>query len=116
MQRNYRVLCFFIVFLFSSILSFSQTVKLAGKIVDAETGAPLVGASIVINGTSKGTVADVEGRFFLQMEKGKQYSLKISSVGYQSKDISEVSADGNTLEISLQKTTGTLEAVVVSTS
>ena len=102
----------------SPVFLFAQNIKLSGKIVDAETGAPLVGASIGINGSNKGTVADVEGRFFLQLEKGKQYSLKVSSVGYQPKDIADVSADnnGNLLEISLQKATKNLEAVVVTSS
>ena len=97
---------------------FAQNIKLAGKVVDAETGAPLVGASITINGSNKGTVADVEGKFFLQLEQGKQYSLKISSVGYQAKDISDVSVNNNTntLEVSLQKAAATLDAVVVTTS
>ena len=102
----------------SPVFLLAQNAKLSGKVVDAETGAPLVGASIGINGSNKGTIADVEGRFFLQLEKGKQYSLKVSSVGYQPKDIADVSADnnGNLLEISLQKATKNLEAVVVTSS
>jgi TonB-dependent receptor len=107
-----------LLFILLSVFAIAQNSKLVGKVVDAETGAPLVGASVAINGTSRGTTADVEGRFFLQLEKGKQYSLKISSVGYQPKNITDVTGDnnGNTLEIALKKATASLEAVVVTSS
>src|SRR4051812_10171347 len=93
----------------------AQTARLAGKVTDAESGAPLVGATITYGG-SKGATSDVEGNFFLQLEQGKKYEVKITSVGYQPKVISEVQLSDNapTLTISLERTTGQLTAVVVT--
>lgn len=103
------------------VLTFSithaQNAKLAGKVTDAETGAPLVGATIAYGGT-RGVNTDVEGNFFLSLEEGKKYEVKISSVGYQQKVLSDVqvSADASTLAVSLERTTGQLTAVVVTST
>ena len=115
---GFRFLYLFTFFILISSLAFTQTIKLSGKVTDAETTTPLVGASVTISGSTKGTVTDVEGRFFIQVEQGKQYSIKISSVGYQPKELSDISAANanSSLEISLEKSTATLEAVVVTSN
>ena len=54
--------------------------KISGQVLDAETGAPIVGASVVVVQTKKGTTTDVEGRFFLQLPSGSTFSIQIGSV------------------------------------
>ena len=51
-------------------LVFSQTIKLSGRVTDAETTAPLVGASVTLSNSNKGVITDVEGKFFIQVEQG----------------------------------------------
>lgn len=115
-----ELLIILLVFLISSV-TFAQTrlAKISGKVVDAETNNPIVGVSVVNESTKAGVNTDVEGTFFLQLEKGKKYSIKISSVGYQSKLISDVQITEGaapTLNVSLEKANTQLSAVVVTTS
>lgn len=65
-------------------MSFAQVVK--GKIVDSQNQMELIGATVVIEGTSKGTAAGLDGSFSLQVPTGEQ-TLKISFVGYIDKTI-----------------------------
>ena len=46
----------------SAATAFAQT-TVKGQVVDAETGEPLVGAAIMVEGTSQGTVTDLDGHF-----------------------------------------------------
>jgi iron complex outermembrane receptor protein len=67
---------------FLPFISWAQY-NISGKLLSDESGEPLIGANIVIKGTNKGTVADLEGQFKLQnLEQGNK-TLLISMVGYQ---------------------------------
>ncbi len=101
---------------------FSQSttsIKLSGKITDAVTTSPVVGASVVISSTKKGTKTDVEGNFFLQVIAGENYTIEISSVGYQSKVVNDIklqSNDNAAVNVALQPVTAELNTVVVTSS
>ena len=70
--------------------------KISGKVTDA-SGEPLIGSSVLVKGTSNGTLVGNDGSFSLDnVPKGS--TLVVSFVGHQSK---EVAADGN-LSISLE--------------
>lgn len=58
----------------------AQVAKVAGKITDATTGEPLIGANIVY-AQGKGTSADLDGNYVLTLEPGA-YTLSCSFVGY----------------------------------
>jgi hypothetical protein len=95
----------------------AQNAKLAGKVTDAQTGTPLVGATILY-GSSKGVNTDVEGNFFIPVEKGKNYEISVTSVGYQQKVLNDVqvSDDAPLLAITLERATAQLSTVVVTSS
>lgn len=113
----YRKLITLLSFLVTVLVTQAQTTKFSGKVTDAESGAPLVGATISYAG-SKGITSDVEGAFFLLLEKGKKYEIKITSVGYQPKVLSDVQApdDASLLTVALERATGQLTAVVVTST
>ena len=67
--------------LFSIISIFSQRVILRGIINDVATKEALVGASIVVKNTTRGTITDLDGKYQLELEKGN-YDIVISYVGY----------------------------------
>ena len=92
----------------SLILTINGTVK------DGATQEPIVGASVLLKGTSKGSITDVSGNFSLAIdEKEKNGILVISFVGY---DKQEVSLNGQvTINIAL-KSGANLDEVVVSAS
>ena len=59
--------------------SVQQTKTVTGLVVD-ETGEPVIGASVVVEGTTKGTITDFAGKFALQVPPGKK--VVISFAGY----------------------------------
>ena len=66
-----------------SVGAFSQsTVK--GSVKDA-SGEPIIGASVLINGTSNGTVTDLDGNFSLSVQPGQ--TLTISYIGYKKQQV-----------------------------
>ncbi|WP_103020457.1 TonB-dependent receptor [Salinibacter altiplanensis] len=84
-----------------------------GRVLDAETGDPLSGANVQVLGTERGTTADTDGRFSVQVQAGT-VSLRASFVGYtsQRKDV-EVDVD-ETVQVRLRLQAGsTLDDVVV---
>lgn len=83
---------------------------LKGKVIDAETDEPIVGGTIIVEGGSKGTVTDLEGRFELTVD-GKARRLRVSFLGYEPKTI-EI-GNQNQFTISLSPKEGVLEEVVV---
>lgn len=68
-----------------------QNKVISGIVID-ENGDPLPGTSIVIKGTTTGTVADQEGKFELEVPEGIEFALVASFVGYQTK-VNEVTID-----------------------
>jgi len=97
-----------IVFLFLSGLAFGQ-VRVTGTVYDDE-GATLPGVSVVIPGTSTGTITDIEGHYSLQVS-GTSQSLKFSFVGFQPVT---VALDGKTtLNVTLKADTEEISEVVV---
>ncbi|MDZ7317376.1 MAG: TonB-dependent receptor [candidate division KSB1 bacterium] len=66
------------------------TGKIAGKVVDTETGEPLPGANIIIEGTQMGAAANLQGEFIIINVPPGVYTLKISMMGYKTQVRSNV--------------------------
>ena len=67
-----------------SVGAFAQsTVK--GTVKDA-SGEPIIGASVLVNGTTEGTVTDLDGNFTLDVKPGA--TLTISYIGYKKQEVS----------------------------
>ena len=65
-------------------LTFAQTTgKIAGKVIDLETKDALAGANVVIEGTTKGAAADLDGTFFIINVPPGAYTLKVTMIGYE---------------------------------
>jgi hypothetical protein len=84
--------------------------KIQGVITDA-SGEPLVGASIVIKGTTKGTITDIEGKYTLDVLPNQRSSnLVVSYVGYMTEEVPV----GNSVFSNVQLNEATLNEVVVT--
>ena len=70
--------------------------KIAGKVVEAETGEPLPGVNVVIQGTTQGTTTDVEGDYFIANLAPGEYALRASFVGFTSVVVEDVRVRSNT--------------------
>ncbi len=84
---------FFVALLMLFILSgavYAQIGKIDGVVVDSETGEPVVGASVLVVGTTMGAAAGGDGYFSIINIRPGSYTLRISAVGYTSQTIEEV--------------------------
>ncbi|MBL3657775.1 TonB-dependent receptor [Fulvivirga sediminis] len=96
--------------------AFAQKGFLRGKVTDAETGEPLIGATISKQGSTTGSVADFEGNYSLSLEPGN-HTITVQFVSYQTKTIADVvieSGKVNKLDISLGSDVEELAEVVVT--
>lgn len=71
----------------------AQQYKLRGTVADATTGETLIGANVVLKGTTIGTTTDIDGRFELLVNELPPYTLVISFVGYTSQEVEVRSLD-----------------------
>lgn len=74
------------LFLFTVQIGWSQR-TVSGTVTDAETKEPLIGASILVEGTTTGTISDIDGNFSLQVPEGATV-LAVSYTGYQPQNVS----------------------------
>ncbi len=73
----------FIFLLFYGTTFAGTTGKITGRVVDAETGEPLVGANVVVVGSFRGAATDLEGEYIILNLSPGIYSVTISVMGYQ---------------------------------
>ncbi len=83
---------------------------ISGRITD-QNGEPLYGVSVLVEGTSNGTITDIQGKYSLKINAGDK-ALKISYVGMKSRNIAL--GKGNTYNIALQEDRNILKDVVVT--
>lgn len=90
-----------------SVKSFTGNIE--GYITDASTGEPLIGCTVMIKGTTKGTVSNVDGKFILEAPSPNS-TITFSYIGYKPLEIPANSSFANIkLELSEQQ----LDEVVV---
>ncbi len=83
-----KILLMMLPLFFIGNIIWAQNRPLTGTVKNSENGAAIVGASVVIKGTTKGTVTNNDGKFTLDVPtKGNNNVLVISSVGFTSTEI-----------------------------
>ena len=88
--------------------SVSSTKNISGVVKD-ETGEPVIGANVVVKGTTNGTVTDMNGRYSLEVPEGGV--LQISYIGYNTQEVKVGS--GDVVNVSLREDSEALDEVVV---
>lgn len=110
MKKSYRI---WIAMLLLCITQYAwaQDRTISGTVTDAADGSPIVGANVLLKGTTIGTITNIDGNYQLSVS-GEENTLTISYVGYESIDI-EV-GNRTTVDISLNADIETLSEVVVT--
>lgn len=98
-----------IITLFVPLFLFAQNLSVTGVIKDNETKEPLPGATVVVVGTTQGTISDFDGNYTISALSGA--SLSFSSLGYQTQVV--IVGQDETLDISLLGNNELDEIVVV---
>jgi len=98
-----------ILFLFSPMVT-AQSLSISGKVIDKNSQEPVIGASVLIEGTSNGTITDLDGNFMLSNVPSKG-NLVVSYIGYATQTLP---INGRTsFSVVLAEDTETLDEVVV---
>ena len=107
-RKNSKILLMVLGLIISQI-SFAQVLSITGEVTDQETGEGLPGVTIVVKGTTVGTISNFDGNYTLNVEKGA--TLQFSYIGYET---TEFLIDGQTtLNVALKIDTEQLDEVVV---
>ncbi len=102
---------------FLSTSLYAQSGKIAGQILDAGTKDPVIGANVIILGTTMGAATDLEGNFTILNVAPGVYTIKVSAVGYQTEELRNlrVSIDLTTrADFNLKETAVEMQTVVVT--
>lgn len=86
----------------------SDATTVTGTVLDQSNGQPLIGVSVLVKGSTQGTMTDLNGAFAIKTNVGT--TLKVSYIGYT---VQEVKVSGKPIKISLAENTKSLNEVVV---
>ena len=105
---------FFWLLLLSTAFSYGQY-SVSGKIMDINTGEPLVGATVYIQKLEKGTITDLDGNFKINDLPKGTFSILFSSLGYGTKTLDIQLPSEEDIIVQLSPTAIEMEEVIVST-
>lgn len=107
MIEKFRRMLLSVVFLVSCTVAFAQQVDVDGTVRD-ESGEPIIGATVIEEGTKNAAVTDFDGKFRLKVSGGKK--LSISYMGYKT-----VSVDpGKSLNVVMTEDSKLIDELVVT--
>lgn len=108
--RRFHFLLFMFCTLWAALPMAAQNINVKGRVVDAKDNEPIIGATVMVKGTQKGTVSDIDGNFQLTGVDSKA-TITISSIGYKTAD---VAVNGQTnIQVTLKEDSEVLDEVVV---
>jgi TonB-linked SusC/RagA family outer membrane protein len=91
-------------------VALAQTIKVTGKVIDANTGEPLPGVNIIVDGSTQGVISDINGNYSIEIDN-KDAVLVYSFVGYTTQ---KVALSGRTqIDVQLAPDVKALDEVVV---
>lgn len=94
----------------------AQAGSLRGTVMDKDTGEPLTGANVVLDGTSRGAATDLDGMYIVFGVDPGTYTLKVSMLGYEQATIEGIVIGEGTTDRTIKLTSSALklEAVTVT--
>ena len=86
--RNQTTLIFIMLML--HVLSAGTTGKISGRVTDKETGEPLIGANVMVDGTPLGAATDTDGNYYILQVSPGTYTVRFTMIGYQTLVMNDV--------------------------
>lgn len=105
-------LVIFIYFIFSCGIDLQAQSHLRGTLKDAITGEPLIGATILVKGTTNGTATDYDGNFILNLSSSGPQKIECRYSGYKTTEFT-ISDLGRSHQLTLEEETVMIEAIEV---
>lgn len=103
--RKLRRMCLLLMVLFTAVPIWAQTTKVDGTVIDSQ-GEPVIGATVLEEGTSNGVITDIDGNFSMNVKNGAR--VRISFIGYETKTLKATKG----MKVTLKDETNMLEEVV----
>ncbi|MFR9649629.1 MAG: TonB-dependent receptor [Rikenellaceae bacterium] len=110
-MKDFKHLVFLLLALASTLTATAETFK--GRVLDKDTNEPLIGATIMIKGTTMGVTTDIDGNFELSVADGSDYTLSISYISYATQELM-VHGDASDMTIQLETDSQSIEVVSVT--
>lgn len=106
----------FVFFLAGTTVVSAQTVTVSGTVRDVETNEPMPGATVVVDGTTRGTTTNTEGRYELSRLPVGTLTLTVRTVGYATlqQTVTTRLGDPVTLDFALKPSLLNLDQVVIT--
>src|SRR5690554_6073614 len=104
----------FLVLTLNSVLAYSQSGVIAGRIIDKDTKEPLFGAAVILEGTTVGAMAGMDGDFIIANIKHGKYNVLGSYISYETQKTEDVvvgAKDTLRIDIELESKYNTLQGV-----
>ena len=106
------------ILLLITSVAIAQTGRVLGKVIDQQTQEPLIGANVIIVGSSLGAATDVNGNYIISQVPPGNYSIKASYIGYQDVTVEQIRVvAGLSAEVNFSLPSSTIatgEVVIVS--
>ncbi len=100
------------IFIYKQQAAAARPVPVSGRVTDA-SGQPIIGASVIVRGTTLGVSTDVDGRFSLEVPApAASQTLEVSYLGYETASIPVGSR--TSFAVTLQESSSEIESVVVT--
>lgn len=106
MKKSIVFLLFWSAFTY---IAYSQTYKVTGIVIAEEDNLPIIGANVIVKGTTKGTITDMEGRFSVDVDRNQ--TLQVSFLGYQPYE-SQITSPTSNLRVVLKTDAIILDEVI----
>jgi hypothetical protein len=90
MFRKFYTTILLLLITFSFSLAQSGTGRISGKVIDKQTGEALIGANVIVEGTTFGAATDVNGEYLISQVPSGTYSVRASYIGFQSSKVTNV--------------------------
>ncbi|MBO8130873.1 MAG: TonB-dependent receptor [Candidatus Marinimicrobia bacterium] len=84
------LLLLIIALVFMQLIVAGTTGKITGTVTDQKTGAPIVGANIIVEGTTLGSATDQNGQFTVLYAPPGNYTVRVSVIGYKEVKVTDV--------------------------
>ena len=111
-----KLLVAFTVLFLMPVLLLAQEGKLRGRVTDKESGEPLIGANVTIDGTTLGASTDLNGEYVILSVPPGTYAVKASYIGYSPLTVANIRVGSNittSQDFALSSTAIAVEAVEI---
>lgn len=111
-----KIITITLVFLFGVFIvspALSQVLEISGTVTEKETGEPMPGANVAVDGTNLGTATDARGNFDMRLPNFTEATLVVTFIGYVTQEVT-VTESTNNLNIALEEDVLKLSEIVVT--